>query len=68
MTQKRNFQVFCIPAEELMDDPDKESHVVIPNVDEATKSAIADARIQLKALKWDEAKCERANRRFDSGK
>ena len=48
------FQVFCIPTEELMDDPDKECHEVAPKMDEATTKAIADARIQMKALKWEE--------------
>lgn len=49
------FQVFCIPTEELMDDPDKECHEVVQKVDDATAQAIKDARIQMKALRWEEA-------------
>lgn len=50
------FQTFCIPTEEMMDDPDKDYHEVAPKMDEATSKAIADARIQMKALGWDELK------------
>lgn len=50
------FQVFCIPTEELMEDPDKESHEVVRKVDPQTEQIIKDARIQMKALKWDESK------------
>lgn len=50
------FQTFCIPTEEMMDDPDKDYHEVAPKMDEATNKAIADARIQMKALGWDELK------------
>lgn len=49
------FQVFCIPTEELMDDPDKECHEVVQKVDDTTAQAIKDARIQMKALRWEEA-------------
>ena len=49
------FQVFCIPTEELMDDPDKECHEVVQKVDDATAQAIKDARLQMKALRWEEA-------------
>lgn len=50
------FQVFCIPTEELMDDPDKECHEVAPKVDEETVKVIKEVRVQMKALKWDETK------------
>ena len=45
------FQVFCIPTEELMEDPDKESHEVVRKVDPQTEQIIKEARIQMKALK-----------------
>lgn len=50
------FQTFCIPTEELMDDPDKEVHEVAPAISIETAQAIKDARIQMKRLKWDEEK------------
>lgn len=50
------FQVFMIPTEELMDDPDKECHEVMPKIDEVTAQAIKEARTQMKALKWEETK------------
>lgn len=50
------FQTFCIPTEELMDDPDKEVHEVAPAISNETAQAIKDARIQMKRLKWDEEK------------
>lgn len=50
------FQVFMIPTEELMDDPDKECHEVMPKMDEFTAQAIKEARTQMNALKWEETK------------
>jgi len=49
------FQSLMIPTEELMDDPDKECHEVVQKVDDTTAQAIKDARIQMKALRWEEA-------------
>jgi len=51
------FQVFCIPTEELMDDPDKECHQVEPK--ECPKPVVRDyekAREMIASLKWDEDK------------
>lgn len=49
------FQVLSIPTEDMVD-PDYECHEVAPKVDEETVKAIKEARVQMKALKWDETK------------
>lgn len=44
------FQTFCIPTEELMDDPDKECHEVQPRIERD----YAKAREMMGLLNWDE--------------
>lgn len=45
------FQTFCIPTEELMEEPDKECHEVVAKRDE---EQLKNIRVMLKALKWEE--------------
>lgn len=48
------FQVFCIPTEELMDDPDKECHQVAPK--EPINRDYGKAREMMSLLGWEESK------------